>query len=51
MEEVSEPKSPLDSCLKLLRSEGDEQKITGMLLASKYLKPSEVCIHGIVVIE
>ncbi|KAK8794083.1 hypothetical protein WA171_003209 [Blastocystis sp. BT1] len=39
MEEVSEPNSPLNSCLKLLRSEGDEQKIAGMLLASRHLKP------------
>lgn len=44
MEEVSEPSSPLNACLKLLRSEGDEQKIAGMLLASKHLKPIDVWI-------
>ena len=43
MEVVKEPENPLESCLRLLKGEKDEQKIAGLLLASKHLKPS-VCM-------
>ena len=43
MEEVKEPENALESCLRLLKGKKDEQKIAGLLLASKHLKPS-VCI-------
>ena len=39
MEEGSEPNHPLEACLRLLRGERDEEKIAGLLLASKHLKP------------
>ncbi|KAK8822707.1 hypothetical protein WA556_001600, partial [Blastocystis sp. ATCC 50177/Nand II] len=40
MEVVKEPENPLESCLRLLKGKKDEQKIAGLLLASKHLKPS-----------
>lgn len=43
MEVVKESENPLESCLRLLKGKKDEQKIAGLLLASKHLKPS-VCM-------
>ena len=39
---VKEPESALESCLRLLKGKKDEEKIAGLLLASKHLKPSVV---------
>lgn len=39
MEEQVEPNHPLESILRLLKGDTDEQKIAGLLLASKHLKP------------
>ena len=38
---VKEPENALESCLRLLKGK-DEEKIAGLLLASKHLKPSVV---------
>ena len=43
MEEGTEPNHPLEACLRLLKGEKDEEKIAGLLLASKHLKPVWVC--------
>ena len=43
MEEGSEPNHPLEACLRLLRGERDEEKIAGLLLSSKHLKPVLIC--------
>lgn len=40
MEVASEQNNTQDACLKLLRGNTDEQKIAGLLMASKYLKPT-----------